>query len=376
MKRIFLLIIAICSTTILFAQQQFSISAKLTGFKNGIKFNLTDPELQKVIDSVTLKNNSFVITGKLDYVPKGIFLSTTSEGQYYWCYLFIGNEKVTLKGDRKDFPFYLHISGSKSQDIYNKLNEKTRSLMTHRNELTENLGTLLTDDSDSGKAKLNSLGKQLNHIDSLTESITMGFIKSNLNSYPALNELYFLKTKFSKDSLQHLYDKLKNEYKESVYGERLVNYIKVGEILKVGDKFADFEAKDTLGKTNKLSQYIGKYVLLDFTETYCGPCLLSVDELKEIGKDYSDSLTIVSFCADKSKEVWESGLERDKPDWTSLWNGEGTYGQTVLKYGVQGYPTFFLLDPEGKIILKWTGYGKGNLIDHISKKVTKNENGR
>lgn len=376
MKRMLFLIIAIGTTTILFAQQQFSIYANLTGFKDGTKFNLTDPEMQMVIDSAILKNNSFVITGKLDYVPKGLFLSANTEGNYYWCYLFIGNEKVTLKGDRKDFPFYLHVNGSKSQDIYNKLNEKTRSLMTRRNALTENLGSLLSDESDSAKTKLKSIGKQLNHIDSLTDSIKMVFIKSNLNSYPALNELYYLRTKFSRDSLQHLYNKLKDEYKESTYGERLVNYIKVGEILKVGDKFADFEAQDKFGKTNKLSQYIGKYILLDFTETYCGPCILSVDELKEIAKDYSDSLTIISFCADKSKKVWNKGLERDKPTWANLWNGEGTYGQTVLKYGVYGYPTFFLINPDGKIISKWSGYGKGNLIENISKKVPKNENGR
>lgn len=375
MRKVLLLIFALSTTTILFAQQ-FSISAKLTGFKNGTKFKLEDPEMQKVIDSATIKNNSFVISGELDYTPKGLFLSANTEGQYYWCYLFISNEKVILNGDKKDFPFYLHISGSKSQDVYNELNINTRSLLTHRNELTENLGTLLTDESDSGKAKLKSLAKQLNHIDSLTDSIKMAFIQSNLNSYAALNELYFSRTKFGKDSLQHLYDKLKDEYKESVYGERLTNYIKVGEILKVGDKFTDFEAEDNLGKTHKLSQYIGNFILLDFTETYCGPCILSVNELKEIAKDYSDSLTIISFCVDKSKEVWNTGLERDKPIWASLWNGEGTYGQTVLKYDVQGYPTFFLLDPEGKIISKWSGYGKGNLIEQISKKVPKNENGR
>lgn len=362
---------ALSTTTILIAQQ-FSIYAKLTGFNDGIKFYLEDPEMQKIIDSATLKKNSFAISGKVDYVPKGLYLSTYAEGQHYWCYLFIGNEKVSVKGDRKDFPYNLHIEGSKSQDIYNKVNEKTRSLLIHRNALTENLGALLTDESDSGKAKLETIWKQINHIDSLTDSITMVFIKSNLNSYAALNDLYYLRTNFSRDSLQQLYDKLKDEYKKSTYGERLLNYIKVGEILKVGDKFADFEAEDISGKTNKLSQYLGKHILLDFTETYCGPCILSIDELKEIVKKYSDSLTIISFCADKSREVWKKGLERDKLTWTSLWNGEGTYGKTILKYGVQGYPTFFLIDPDGKIISKWSGYGKGSLIEHISKKLPKN----
>lgn len=373
MKKFLLVIIALTITSSLIAQQ-FSITAKLTGFKNGTKFYIQDPELESKIDSAVINNDTFSIKGKLDYVPKSIFISTTDEGNYYWCFMFIGNEKVQLKGDKKDFPFYLQISGSKSQDIYNKLNNRTREISTKRNHLTENLGSLISDESDSAKNILDSIGKQLNYIDSIVRSKKLDFIQSNLNTYPGLNELYYLRNRYNRDSLHQMYESLQKEYKESVYGERIVNYLNVGDPLKVGDMYADFEASDQDGQSQKVSNFLGKYILLDFTSTNCGPCIFSIDELKNISKEYSDSLNIISFSADNSMEVWKKGLKRDSPIWPCLWDGKGAYSETMLKYGVSGYPTFFLLNPDGKIISAWSGYGKNSLINRVAKFITKNDN--
>jgi hypothetical protein len=54
-------------------------------------------------------------------------------------------------------------------------------------------------------------------------------------------------------------------------------------------------------------------------------------------------------------------ITRDKPSWQSWWDGKGVYGNVILKYGVTGYPTFFLIDPSGKIIHGSAGYGPGKL---------------
>lgn len=368
-NKILLLSITAFLTTAVSAQQ-FSLTAKITGFDNGTKFYLEDPDTQIIIDSAITKDNSFVMKSRLDESPKGLFLSATAAGKYYWCYLFTGNEAIRITGDRKDFPFYMTISGSKSQDVYNILNDKIRSLQTLRNGLTENLGSLLTDESDSAKTKLKELGKKLQHIDSLTTSIRMTFINSNLNSYAGLNELYYLKERFRKDTLQQMYDGLEKDFRESIYGQRVLNYLKVGDILKVGDAYEDFEASDQFGHKHSISALKGRYILLDFTETYCGPCILSIDELRQVAKSYSDSLSVVSFCADRSRDTWQTGLSRDKQEWLCLWDGEAYYGKTILKYGITGYPTFVLIDPGGKIISKWSGYGKGGIESAIAGKIS------
>ena len=364
MKKIILLAITVCIVTVISAQQ-LSLTGKITGFPNGTKFYLQEPEAQLIVDSAVMMDNVFHMAVKLDGVPQGLFLSTTVDGKYYWTYLFVGNEAVRISGGIKDFPFYLTVNGSRSQDVYNILDDKTRSLQTLRNSLTENLGSLLSDESDSGKAKIEVLGKKLARIDSSTDAIKIVFIRANLNSYAALNELYWQKQKFPKDTLWQMYNSLTDTFKRSIYGERIVNYLKVGEPVKTGDQYHDFEAWDPSGAKHKISELRGKFILLDFTETYCGPCFLSADELKEVAKTYADSLNIVSFWADQSRATWQAGLSRDKQPWLCLWDGKGYYGETILKYGVRGYPTFVLIDPGGKIISEWTGYGKGGIAKAV-----------
>jgi peroxiredoxin len=147
-------------------------------------------------------------------------------------------------------------------------------------------------------------------------------------------------------------------YKQSLFGQRIGNYLKVGDILNKGNNITDFEALDKDGNKHRLSEIKGKYILLDFSTTYCGPCIESLEDLKIISKKYAEQLGIVSFSGDGGKATWLKGISRDQPAWLSLWDGKGSYGETILKYGVTGYPTFFLIDPQGKIVSKWSGYGK------------------
>jgi thiol-disulfide isomerase/thioredoxin len=195
----------------------------------------------------------------------------------------------------------------------------------------------------------------------------MSFIRSHLNSYAALHELSFFKVKVDKDTLQKMYNRLEDIYKESPDGMRLLTYLEVGDPLKKGDSLFDFEALDTSGKKYQLSAFKGKYILLDFTQAYCVPCMQSVEELKKMNSLYKDKLAIISFSTDLSKQVWYKTVLRDRPSWLSLWDGRGTFARPVLKYGVTGYPTFTLIDPDGKIAWIGAGYGDGMFSDLLPK---------
>lgn len=163
--------------------------------------------------------------------------------------------------------------------------------------------------NDSIKTLRKPLSKLLKQLDIIIEAINIKFINENLNSYAALQELYYLS-------------------KEGNYATRIANYIRVGNSLRVGDNFHDFEAPDLKEKKIKISVYKGKYILLDFTQTYCAPCILAAEGLKKIAVQYPAQIQIITFYAETNKKVMQEGIDRDQFKWPTIWDGKGTYSDT------------------------------------------------
>jgi thioredoxin-related protein len=364
MRKIILFILIVYTGNQIFSQQ-YSITGKITGFKDNTKFYLRDLDSDSDIDSAVIKNNYFVLKGSFGQSPKSLRLYSDN----YYCSLLIGNDNVIVKGDTSDFPWDIKISGSRIQDARNALDNIVRPYNKRRDSLYAISSKLMQLQGDSIENVQKKIWSEIYKIDSTTTLKKKNFISKNRNSFAALQELFWLKYSFSKDSISAIYNSLNPFYKESSYGQRIARYLRVGDILKQGDSFWDFEAQDQQGNQHKLSDFKGKYILLDFSTTDCGPCVLAVKELKLLSEQLKDQLTIISFSGDANKETWMRGIKRDKPFWPSLWDGKGYYGETIIKYGVQGYPTFHLIDPQGKIVLNWTGYDNGLIGNMITKKI-------
>lgn len=346
--------------------QQYIINVHITGFKDQTKFILKDNDVDANIDSAIIIQDHFVLKGTLENAPKALWLYTTVGQNFYYTTLLIGNEKVDITGDIKDFPFDVKITGSKSQDESTAMFSLIKADYKKRNDLVAQYFKLT---GDSAQIKGKEIWKIIGKLDSTDDVIKKNFIKNNLNSYAGLQELFYQKKTYSKDSLTAMYNALTPEYRKSSFGQRIGNYIKVGETLKVGDNSFDFSAIDKTGVSHKLSDAKGKYVLLDFSTTYCGPCMQSIGELKGLAGSHADNLSIITFSGDGGKATWLTGVKRDNISWLSLWDGKGSYGETIMKYGVSGYPTFFLIDPQGKIVNKWVGYETGALQPNVDKAI-------
>lgn len=365
-----LLTFLLFSLTNFVSAQEYTIRANVTGFPNGTKFYVNDSDTDTDIDSATLQNDQFIVKGKLYSTPRNLWIHATSGGEYYYFTLLIGNEQISVKGDAKDFPFDLLIKGSKIQDEHSELLNLEKEGIKQRNLLVQEYYSKKEDN-----AEVRRIWKIIGKIDSADLNIRKSFVKTHLNTYEGLNVLFDLKDKLSKDTLQQMYNSLTAPYQQSRFGLRIATYLKIGKILGIGDQSVDFTAFDTTGKERHLSDNKGKYILIDFSTTYCGPCLESIDELKMIADKYKSRLSLITFSCDGAKDVWMKGVHRDQPTWASLWDGKANFGETVMKYGVRGYPTFVLIDPQGKIVDTWSGYGKnpsgkGDLEIKIEKSIT------
>ncbi|NLE29733.1 MAG: redoxin domain-containing protein, partial [Phycisphaerae bacterium] len=143
--------------------------------------------------------------------------------------------------------------------------------------------------------------------------------------------------------------------------------------LKTGTTAPDFEVKTLDGKTIKLSDLKGKYVLLDFWATWCGPCVAEMPHLKEIHKKFGsdEHFVMISLSLDNSPDDLKSFVEKNDLKWLQGYLGKWADTKVPANYGVNSIPSIFLIDPDGKIIEKQL---RGQAIETAVEKVLQQSN--
>jgi len=120
----------------------------------------------------------------------------------------------------------------------------------------------------------------------------------------------------------------------------------------IGQHFLDVQSRDVNGKTHKLSQYAGKgkWVLLDFWASWCGPCQEEMPNVVSAYRKFHDKgFEIVGISLDESKDDWLDAIESWGLSWTHLSDLNGWKCSAVQKYGVDGIPYNVLIGPDGVI---------------------------
>lgn len=116
----------------------------------------------------------------------------------------------------------------------------------------------------------------------------------------------------------------------------------------------DFALKDLEGKIVKLSDFRGKWVILDFWGSWCIWCIRGLPELKAAYEKYKDRLEVVGVDCNETEEAWKAGVKKYDLNWVNVYNPRDS--KVTAEYGVQGYPTKAIIDPQGKIRNITTGH--------------------
>ena len=159
------------------------------------------------------------------------------------------------------------------------------------------------------------------------------------------------------------------------WGEELIlkstDFTGVG--LRTGLKAPDFEAIAMDSTTLRLSDYQGKYVFLDFWGTWCAPCLDELPYLREAYEAYDrDTFDIIGIANDNAATL-RYFVEEEGIPWVQIQQQPwGDNPREILDlYRIQGYPTTFLLDPEGIIVARDNALSGGRLAvtlqEHIGR---------
>ncbi len=162
-----------------------------------------------------------------------------------------------------------------------------------------------------------------------------------LDSIPTLCDI------LDKEILHSELSPLIEERKTNAY--RYLSTMQARERIKQGAKAPDFTLCDPQGKEWKLSQLQGKWVVLDFWGTWCGYCLQGIPEMKKYEFKYREQCTFVSIDCKDSHETWIAELEKYHMPWLQLYNPSNGNKDLSIVYGILGFPSKFIITPEGYI---------------------------
>lgn len=148
-------------------------------------------------------------------------------------------------------------------------------------------------------------------------------------------------------------DTVPADYRTSSRITKLLKSLQAAKDTEPGNKFADFTVVRG-GGAERLSDFVGrdgKYTLVDFWASWCGPCRREMPNLKELLAKHGDKLQIIGVAVWDDPDDTVKAIEELELPWHVMMGDEKLYGPTDL-YGISGIPHIMLIDPQGKILLR------------------------
>ncbi|RAJ77476.1 thiol-disulfide isomerase/thioredoxin [Chitinophaga dinghuensis] len=367
-----------------FAQQKYIIKADIKG-EEGYKLKasiVTDNH--KTEDTGTIRQGdhfefsgehsgtSLVMMGsthpssKYEYVKGGMFMPAP------FLEFFMTDKPVTITGDANEL-FMAKVTGGKLNDEFNTLKEKTLPLVQKNWELRKETAKMKAPaDSTARKAKMAEMTANTKKI----EDIQKEWVNKHPKSFVSVIMLLRMFDNYAIDDMEKTFNKLSSDLKATESGKNLAERIKGVRTTAIGSKAPDFTKPDLNGNPLTLSSLQGKYVLIDFWGSWCGPCRASNPHLKELYAKYkSKGFEILGIANEKeddvkeAKEKWQKCVKGDDLPWLHVLNNfDKNKSDLVAQYAVSGFPTKLLLDKSGRIIFKEVG-GGGTDLDNELKKI-------
>jgi thiol-disulfide isomerase/thioredoxin len=182
------------------------------------------------------------------------------------------------------------------------------------------------------------------------------FVEDNANAYIGVFILGRYQSVLPAQDLERLYNKLGPLQKRTLPGKEVAARLIGFKRAVPGFEVVDFTLNTQKDQPTTFSSFRGKYVLIDFWASWCGPCKASFPYVKELYQQYrSDKFEILGISIDQHKTAWLNELEKQQLPWPQLLD---TKNVSVNSFAVTAVPTAYLISPEGKIIMKQVGLGE------------------
>lgn len=322
----------------------FKINGQVTGLKDSTKIYLRNAKPEKIIDSAIVIGGRFMMNGRINEQARQMYIFTAKYQNYVSFWLENKPMSVTLKAG--EFKKGI-IKGSAIQDEYSKLLNTRTQIELKQDSLKKLLSKAII------APERESISSQLTVLRDEEKQLELNYVKQHPNSLISAYILSVSASGWGKEKIASLYRTLSPAMKNTSFGKEANEFVLLNKKIVVGDKFQDFEQQNTLGKKVKLSDIKGEYILLDFWAAWCGPCREENPRIVELYKQYHNKgFNILGVSADDSKAAWLAAIKQDGLLWENVSDLLGDKNKAAIIYGVDAFPTNYLIDKNGIVIAK------------------------
>lgn len=331
--------VALCCCLASFVQAQTTqITGKVPSIKDN-KFTIGYfVGSNHITDTIRPKGGQFTWNANLKD-PQLINLIT--DDKFYSFFVEPGKMNLTEDKDKN-----LNFKGSKSQDEYEAFLKSFQDLDDKQSSLFKNWkkGT------DQQQAALEA---QVDELRAQRLVRTDQYIADHPKSPVSMSQIYKRSHFEEYGKIKTLFEMLDSSLRESDAGNRIVERLNLLKRSVIGSKILEFTLNDENGKAINFSDFKGKFVLVDFWASWCGPCRAENPNLLKAYNAYKDrNFTIIGISLDQNADKWKKAITEDQMPWTQLSDLKGFDNQLSAYYGIRAIPRNLLIDPHGKIVAK------------------------
>lgn len=293
-------------------------------------------------DSVEVKDGKFTFSGDAEGKIFAYVVTKTGDGTGV---VLDGNVTVDFTTDRS--------SGTAENDALSAWGEKLKAPQERLRELTREYYSYRREGKQMPDSIAGPWEKKYDDTQNEIVAIVKQCCEQNKNmKFPA----YYLTQVASlmpKEDIIALAEEGSPAYMQTSVMERIKGQLQGWKRQMPGVMFTDLEMQDTLGVTHKLSEYVGKgkYVLIDFWASWCGPCRKEMPNVKKVYEAYKDKgFDIIGLSFDNDKEAWKGAIKSLDIPWHHLSDLKGWECVAGSTYGVNAIPATLLIGPDGKVV--------------------------
>ena len=307
------------------------------------------------LDTVPMQAGRFSISLPNDSTPTEVYLYAKPKGNLAMSMtvrpvttLVFPGQTVTLSGSMDD----CRVEGGDFHRAMNEIKEQTKPYTDRMNAVTATLnerqknGTLDEATMDSLRGAYNEALDQV-----------FGVHEAYIRQHPDDDLSVYLVSSMgqgkAKELMPLLTDRAKNGALKGIglAMQKAIEETQAREKARAqiveGAEAPDFTLKDLKGNDLALSSLRGKYVVLDFWGSWCGWCIKGIPDMKKYYTKYKDRMEILGIDCRDTEEAWKKAVEKHELPWLHVRNTDEA--DVTVKYGIQGYPTKIVIDPQGKI---------------------------